>query len=342
MFKISLKKLDKMFLEISKSNTLYVPVNTKSGAEFKKWQQGMRISTDVNTNKSPKDFFFPQTQNLMDFKVKGKNIEIFPDKSNSESFIIFGVRACDVKSLEILDKVFLSNPVDAYYKRRRESGIIMSLACENPLETCFCHVFNIDASSPKGDVVCYKIDEFLYMNAATYKGENFLKEICEITECEDSAKVENQKKLIKDRIEKLPLTNVLTEKFKNASTKDFFDDPKWSELSRFCVGCGTCTFICPTCHCYDIKDFNSGCEIKRFRCWDSCMYSSFTKMSAGQPRATQTERFRQRFMHKLIYFPMNNDGDFSCVGCGRCALCCPIHMNIVKVMKTLGGGKTDA
>ena len=71
--------------------------------------------------------------------------------------------------------------------------------------------------------------------------------------------------------------------------------------------------------------------------WDSCMYSEFTKMSAGQPRLTQTERFRQRFMHKLVYYPANNEGLFSCVGCGRCLQRCPIHMNIVKVMKTMGG-----
>ena len=70
--------------------------------------------------------------------------------------------------------------------------------------------------------------------------------------------------------------------------------------------------------------------------WDSCMYSDFTKMSAGQPRPTQLERFRQRFMHKLVYFPDNNDGCFGCVGCGRCLAKCPIHMNIVKVIKTLG------
>ena len=44
-------------------------------------------------------------------------------------------------------------------------------------------------------------------------------------------------------------------------------------------------------------------------------------------------------MHKLVYFPMNNDGVFSCVGCGRCVEKCPIHMNIVKVIKALGGKK---
>ena len=66
------------------------------------------------------------------------------------------------------------------------------------------------------------------------------------------------------------------------------------------------------------------------------MYSDFTKMSAGQPRPTQLERFRQRFMHKLVYFPANNDGVYGCVGCGRCLQKCPIHMNIAKVIKTLG------
>ena len=84
------------------------------------------------------------------------------------------------------------------------------------------------------------------------------------------------------------------------------------------------------------SEFDSGRLVRRFRCWDSCMYSDFTKMSAGQPRPTQLERFRQRFMHKLVYFPDNNDGCFGCVGCGRCLAKCPIHMNIVKVIKTLG------
>ena len=67
------------------------------------------------------------------------------------------------------------------------------------------------------------------------------------------------------------------------------------------------------------------------------MYYEFTKMSAGQPRLTQLERFRQRFMHKLVYYPTNYDGLFYCVGCGSCVAKYPIQMNIVKVMKKLGG-----
>jgi ferredoxin len=118
---------------------------------------------------------------------------------------------------------------------------------------------------------------------------------------------------------------------------ELFDAPEWAELSSTCLGCGTCTFVCPTCQCYDIKDFNTGHGVVRFRCWDSCMYSEFTKMAHGNNRNTQKERFRQRFMHKLVYFPENNDGIFGCVGCGRCISRCPISMNIVKVMKKLGG-----
>ena len=93
------------------------------------------------------------------------------------------------------------------------------------------------------------------------------------------------------------------------------------------------------CQCYDVKDFNTGHGVQRFRCWDSCMYSDFTMMAHGTNRPTQKERFRQRFMHKLVYFPSNNDGIYGCVGCGRCLAKCPISMNIVKVAKTLKEGK---
>ena len=154
-------------------------------------------------------------------------------------------------------------------------------------------------------------------------------------ECDENA-VSEQKEKISAIMAKLPLKDLTTDAFGGGKTDEFFNNPAWEELSGSCLGCGTCTFVCPTCQCYDIKDFNTGKGVIRFRCWDSCMYSEFTKMAHGNNRLTQKERFRQRFMHKLVYYPENNDGMFSCVGCGRCLSKCPISMNIVKVMKKIG------
>lgn len=339
MRKISTDKLNTLFAEIAKDNALYMPQDTDGGAKFEKWEEGCTLSDALNTVRSAKDFFFPQTENLMDFKMEGKNIEIIDTRKECEDFVVFGIRACDVKSFEVLDRVFLAEPVDTYYKNRREHAVLMSVACTKPQETCFCKTFGIDASEPEGDIVCYKTDDALYMDAKTEKGEKLLKSLEKITEDADESAAAEQKNMIKERFSKLPLANLSADKFGKDKTSEFFNAPEWSELSETCLGCGTCTFVCPTCQCYDIKDFNTGHGIKRFRCWDSCMYSDFTKMSAGQPRLTQLERFRQRFMHKLVYYPTNNDGLFSCVGCGRCIAKCPIQMNIVKVMKKLGGEK---
>ena len=341
MRKIALNQLDQLFAEIASAKTLYLPTDTKAGAKYTKWQQGAVLSDALNTVRSAKDFFFPQTENLMDFKVEGKNIEVIDTRSECEDFVLFGVRACDVKSFEVLDRVFLAEPVDSYYKNRREHGIILSLACTRPQETCFCGTFGIDAAEPEGDVVCYKTADSLYLDAKSEKGNALLESLTCLTEDADTAPVEAQKAQTRTYLAKLPLADLKTDGFGAGTTSKFFDAPEWKELSATCLGCGTCTFVCPTCQCYDIKDFNTGHGVKRFRCWDSCMYSDFTKMSAGQPRLTQLERFRQRFMHKLVYYPTNNDGLFSCVGCGRCLAKCPIQMNIVKVMKKLGGSVND-
>lgn len=209
-----------------------------------------------------------------------------------------------------------------------------------PAETCFCKTFGIDATeSADGDITAWKTSDELILKAVSEKGRALLESLEEIIEKADSADektVEAQKTQTNTIYDKLPLHNLSTEKFDGRSMMDTFSSEKWKELSEACLGCGTCTFVCPTCQCYDIKEFDTGHGIKRFRCWDSCMYSDFTKMAGGQPRLTQLERFRQRFMHKLIYFPMNNDGEYGCVGCGRCLAKCPIHMNIVKVMKSIG------
>jgi len=337
MRKILLQNLDVLFSEIAKNYSLYLPVDTNGGAKFEKWADGKKLSDELNTVRSPKDFFFPQTENLMDLKLEGKKVEVIDTREECEDFVIFGVRACDVKSFEVLDRVFLSEPVDSYYKNRRDHGIIISAACVKPKETCFCSTFGIDASDPDGDIVTYKTNDCLYLCAKTERGAALLASLDDITEECDDSKVNEQKALIRDRMKKLPLAALSADAFGAGKLQDYFDAEEWKELSDTCLGCGTCTFVCPTCQCYDIKDFNTGHGIKRFRCWDSCMYSDFTKMAHGNPRLTQLERFRQRFMHKLVYYPENNDGLFSCVGCGRCVSKCPIGMNIVKVIKKLGG-----
>ncbi|MBE6884538.1 MAG: 4Fe-4S ferredoxin [Ruminococcaceae bacterium] len=340
MRKCSISALDAVFAKIAESMTLYIPADDKNGAAYKKWESGMQLADTLNTVRSPKDFFFPQIENLMEFKTSGKTIEVIDTREAKEDFVVFGVRACDVKSFEVLDRVFLSEPVDSYYAERRAHGVIVSMACSRPAETCFCQTFGIDAAAPAGDISCWKDSENVYFEAQTEKGSALLNVIADLTEECGTEKVEEQQAKTREIMKKLPLADLTTEAFEGGDkTMEFFNIPEWKELSESCIGCGTCTFVCPTCQCYDIKDFNTGNGVVRFRCWDSCMYSDFTRMAHGNSRNSQVERFRQRFMHKLVYYPANNDGMFSCVGCGRCLSKCPISMNIVKVMKTIGGKK---
>ncbi len=342
MRKCLLANSDALFNEISKNAKLYIPVDLEKGrVAYKEYAEGLKMSDALKTDRSAKDFFFPHTETLMAFKTQGKNIEVIDNRESTEDFVVFGVRACDVKSLEVLDKVFLAEPVDSYYQNRREHGIIVSMACNRPSETCFCQTFGIDASSPQGDIACYKTNDAFYLEGLTEEGKALLEKLGSVTEECCSCEVDAEKAKIKEILDKLPLKDLKADAFGKDKTDEFFNRPEWKTLSESCLGCGTCTFVCPTCQCYDIKDFKTKTGVERFRCWDSCMYSDFTKMSAGQPRLSQLERFRQRFMHKLVYFPTNNDGMFSCVGCGRCVAKCPISMNIVKVMKTLGGKEND-
>ncbi len=342
MKKISLNKISELFAEIANARKLYLPVAQEDKtSRFEEWAEDKAVSLLGNTVRSAKDFFFPQTENMVDFKMEGQKIGIIDSRSEIEDFVVFGVRACDVRSFGILDKVFLSDPVDTYYKNRREHGTVVSLACNRPTETCFCQTFGIDAANPEGDVVCWMNDEDLFLEARTQKGEKLIESVSSILADAEDGVVREVKDTIQAILGKLPLKDLNTEKFDGKDLMETFNDPKWAELSQSCLACGTCTFVCPTCQCYDIRDFDTGNGIKRFRCWDSCMYSDFTLMAHGNNRNSQLERFRQRFMHKLIYFPQNNDGEYGCVGCGRCLSRCPISMNIVKVMKALGGKENE-
>ena len=337
LFSIAADKLDELFELIASKADLYYPQDDAEGkSDYKPYKKGAALSKGLNTKRSAKDFFFPQIENYVNFTVEGKSIEIKEQPKCDRDFVIFGVRACDVKSFSILDTVFLNEPVDGYYKARREHAITVTSACNRPAETCFCTTLGIDPVNPDGDVSSWCANGKYYFTPNTDKGIKFIEMASELLVEADWMEIREFIDGAKKVFKKLPLKDVDFKKFFSDKTMmERYNDPRWAEIYKTCLACGTCTYVCPTCQCYDIKEFKNGNDVIRYRCWDSCMYSDFTKMSAGQPRPTQLERFRQRFMHKLVYYPMNNQGTPGCVGCGRCLASCPISMNIVKVAKKL-------
>lgn len=334
MYKIAKEHLSELFQKIAESQELYLPVKNAGQTNFSAWTEDAEVDLDtLKTVKSPKDAFFPQSENLYTVKQEGKKLRVEPEALKSQNFVVFGMKACDLKGVEVLDRVFLSEPIDTFYAARRDHGTIVALACHEPEESCFCKVFGIDAASPAADVATWMIEGELYWKALTEKGETLTASVRELLADAEEEKVEEEKEAIHEIVEKLPYMNLSLEGWGGDVLTEKFDSPLWEELYKPCLACGTCTFVCPTCQCYDIKDYTTSNGVSRYRCWDSCMYSDFTMMAHGNNRTSQMQRFRQRFMHKLVYYPANNDGMFSCVGCGRCVEKCPAALNIVKVIK---------
>lgn len=334
MYKMEKSKLPQLLQTIAGAQDLIVPIRKSGQVNFGLWTEEVEVDLDtLKSVKSPKDAFFPQSENLYSCVRDGKKISVEPEQLRNQPFVVFGMKGCDVKGVEVLDRVFLADPVDTYYKARREHGTIVAMACHEPEETCFCKVFGVDCAEPVADVAVWMKDDSLYWKAITEKGEALTGLVKALFEEAGESELHEEKAKIRAIVEQLPYMNLSLEGWNGDALTEIFNSPNWEELYKPCLACGTCTFVCPTCQCYDIKDYDTGHGIQRYRCWDSCMYSDFTMMAHGNNRTSQLQRFRQRFMHKLVYYPANNDGMYSCVGCGRCVAKCPASLNIVKVIK---------
>ena len=339
MLSIAKDKIDSLFELIGSAQPLYLPVDNNSGkADFQRWEKGTKLSESLKTTRSAKDFFFPKTEHMVSYELNGKEVKVVDPRKEVEDFVIFGVRACDARGFEVIDGVYLNmQPVDSYYKNRRDHGTVIVLACNEPAKTCFCPTFGIDASqsTPSGDVSCWLADGKYYFQANTDKGKKFVENAKSVLVDAADAAVEAAKKDIKAKVEAQPFAKMDLSKFQGKDMLKIFNSKIWDKVAEPCVGCGTCTYVCPTCMCFDVRDFDTGKGVRQIRCWDSCMHNDFTQMAAENPRHTQKERSRQRFMHKLVYYPMAHEGMFSCVGCGRCLESCPVNMNAVKVLKAI-------
>lgn len=329
MKKISKKDMNEFIPSLMKNYTVYAPVNVDGIFSFKPITNFQGIDLNYqNSKKPPKEIFFPQSETMFEYE-KGK---VTSAEKVSRKRILLGIRPCDAKANLLLDNVFAGEDYqDVYYINKRENTIIIGLGCRRPLSTCFCTSFGGSPFSRDGlDILLIDIGNKYIVDVVTDKGKGILTD--KFTEAaEEEVKLAEK---IKRKAEEKVKSEVKIEGVKE-NLDTMFESPFWDKLSERCLGCGVCTYLCPTCHCFDIADEAKDSQGRRIRNWDSCMFPLFTLQTSGHnPRPTGKERMKQRIMHKFNYF-IENYKRAACVGCGRCILNCPVNIDIRKVLKEI-------
>jgi len=315
---------------LAQTRRLIAPVEDRTGAAFASVDEVAAIRLDYrNTSLSAKEIVFPQTEPLLVFR-DGAAEERIPAAPGA---VLFGVRPCDARSLTMLDAVFRGGETeDPYYAARRDELTVVALTCNEPGPTCFCTSVGGSPDDGSGaDVLATDLDDGLLLRAITDRGEVLLGELDAGRPAEDG-EIEAARDLAARAAERMENVPVPTDAAALLAT---FDSDLWSDLAAGCIGCGACTYACPTCHCFDITDEQKRGTGHRVRSWDACTFPLFTLHGSGHnPRPTATARLRQRVLHKFSYCP-ENFGEAFCVGCGRCVVHCPSGIDIRRILARL-------
>jgi ferredoxin len=320
----------KFVTELINKYKVFAPVYDNSTTKFKqiKNQKEINIKKYSNSNLPPKNLIFCQTETLFKFSP-GTKVKIQSSDVNNSEKAVFGIRPCDAKSLTILDPVFNKDIKDPFYITKRKNLLLIGMSCTTPYSNCFCTSFNDSPASSKFvDILLTDIGDKYFVEVNSEKGKKIIKSkiFKPSTNADDSKKKEVEMKA-KKAIMRFQKTDNIAEKLDK-----IFENPFWKEVADKCLRCGTCTYLCPTCHCFDIQDESTMTEGGRVRVWDTCMIPEYTLQASGyNPRPTRMNRVRNRVYHKYNYFPKNFD-IIACVGCGRCIENCPVNIDIIDVV----------
>jgi sulfhydrogenase subunit beta (sulfur reductase) len=290
---------------VVEDNVLYKPVASTEEIAF-----GF-----TRTDMSPKEHFFPGTQTILSI-TKGHGEVRLAEPPLEKEQIIFGVRPCDARGLKVLDALLLEHqPADAYYAERREKTTLIGLACAEMWPGCFCT--SLDGAPDDADDVDVMLTEAeggYLVQIVTEKGKKLVSRLA-----------------LEEASQELPYPELSPESVPVPAQevwRQHFNDEYWARLADRCLSCRVCTYVCPTCRCFDVRDYVTqssveGSVIERLRAWDSCLSESY--------RRIKMQRLRNRFYCKFHYCPQDF-GPVACVGCGRCIVACPVSIDITEML----------
>jgi len=330
--------LAKFYEAIIAKNETYAPVEKFGKFDFRLVSSLAECNPDspIARTMSAKPLFFPRSAKIMKFTAdsSGTTMKDTDEDPLAGKRVILGMKHCDARSLQVLDKVYNWDYIDNDYQKRRLNTVVISSRCDKAEMHCFCTSLDYDVENLDAmDVLIVNgTDGKVFIKARTEKGENFLKE--NPLDPSSAIRHPSSEEEIKNQYDRFAASFRLRMNYKDVNEKlsKIFDTPEFENVSANCVSCNTCAFVCPTCHCFKISDEKVKDTGVRYKSYDSCNNGYFTLMAGGHnPRPVKYRRWRQRAMHKFVYYK-ERFGENLCVGCGKCTTSCPVNISIFEVV----------
>ena len=304
------------------THRVIAPVRRGGQVAFREVARPDEIAWDAGrADFSAKEFFLPATEAIVTWQPTPNGVKA-ETPSLDRPQVLLAARPCDAHALEVMDRLLLDEPVDPYYADRRARTTLVGVACsDGPWEGCFCTTLGGRPGEREHlDVLLAPVEGGYVVDAVSDKGRALVASAATVA-------LDGRAARQAPEVPKLPLAAA-------DAWRAHFDDAYWGELAERCLGCRTCTYDCPVCYCFDVRDRRlADGRVERLRCWDSCQGASCFAIAGGHnPRPTQALRLRQRYMHKFLYYPAREGGEALCVGCGRCVVQCPVNIDIREVL----------
>ena len=275
-------------------------------------------------------------------------VDVVRNDPHKRAFL--GVRPCELAAIGRHDTVLRDGEhPDREYGAARSGTLIIAVDCTRPAATCFCASMGtgplVTEDSPAHDL---RITEIVArpdqgdapiryrLAAASAAGRLVVDAVraqnpgrpadagdeADVADAADTAVASMVRHVTTDGLPEMMLESY-------AATR-------WESIAERCLACGNCTSVCPTCFCTKLLDVTdlSGAGAERWREWDTCYSSEFSRLGGDVVRTSVSSRYRQWLVHKLGTWH-DQFGESGCVGCGRCITWCPVGIDLTEELPLL-------